>query len=137
MDTDHDPEERGGGDADAADREVDDARRAVDQHDAHGDERRDEAADDALEHQVPGEHGGEGHQPPSVPKKTARARSPRSSRPSVEPSNRTWPFSRKIARSASAIATLSDCSTMIIVWPRALSSSTTSSSRCTTSGARP
>src|SRR5690349_1835376 len=111
MDTDHDPEERGGGDADAADREVDDARRAVDQHDAHGDERGDEAADDALEHQVPGEHGGEGHQPPSVPKKTAR--------------------------SPSSIATLSDCSTMIIVWPRALSSSTTSSSRCTTSGARP
>ena len=57
--------------------------------------------------------------------------------PRSMPSNRTSPFSRKMARSAIASATFSDCSTMIIVWPRALSSSTTSSRRCTTSGARP
>ena len=53
------------------------------------------------------------------------------------PSKRTWPFSRKTARSATASATLSDCSTMIIVMPSALSRSTTSSSSCTTSGASP
>ena len=62
------------------------------------------------------------HQPPSVPRNTARARSSRSSSSAVGPSKRTSPFSRKIARSAIASATLSDCSTMTIVCPRALSS---------------
>ena len=53
------------------------------------------------------------------------------------PSKRTSPFSRKIARSAIASATFSDCSTMSIVWPRALRCSTSSSSRWTTTGASP
>ena len=53
------------------------------------------------------------------------------------PSKRTWPFSRNTARSAIDSATLSDCSTMMIVIPSALSRSTTPSSSCTTSGARP
>ena len=38
----------------------------------------------------------------------------------VGPSKRTWPFSRKTARSAMASATLSDCSTMMIVMPSRL-----------------
>ena len=71
-------------------------------------------------------------------RRTPRGRGrPARAGPSAAPSNRTSPFSRKIARSATASATLSDCSTMIIVWPRALSSSTTSSSRCTTTRREP
>ncbi len=53
------------------------------------------------------------------------------------PSNRTEPFSRNTARSASESAMLTDCSTMIIVMPSARSPSMTRSSSCTTSGASP
>ncbi len=55
-------------------------RRAVHEHDAHRDQRDDQPADDADEDEVPGDDGRERHQPPSVPKNTARARSSRSSR---------------------------------------------------------
>ena len=75
----HDGEQRGRGDAHVADREVDDSVRPVDEHDAHRDQRDDHSADDTLEEQVPRDDGRE-HQPPSVPKNTARARSSRSSR---------------------------------------------------------
>ena len=54
---DHHREQRGGRHADVADREVDDPARPVDEHDAHRDERDDQPADDALEHQVPGDDG--------------------------------------------------------------------------------
>ena len=68
------------GTPEVADREVDDPARPVDEHDAHRDERDDQAADDADEQQVPRDDRlSASHQPPSVPKNTARARSSRSS----------------------------------------------------------
>ncbi len=135
--------ERGAGQAHVADREIDDLGRPVRQDDPERQQTDVEAVDDAVEYHLAGrellperrkrsEHIGENvaeqlaeqlaeHHPPSDPRKTARARSSRSASSWAGPSNRTWPFSRNTARSAIARATLSDCSTTIIVWPAARS----------------
>ena len=76
-------EERGDRHADVADREVDDPTRPVDEHDAHREHRHDQSLDQPEEQKVGGPDVGlqqrREHQPPSVPKNTARARSSRSS----------------------------------------------------------
>ena len=61
----------------------------------------------------------------------------RSKRSEVRPLKRTSPFSKKTARSASCSATLTDCSTTMMVVPAAWSSFTTSMSWATMVGARP
>src|SRR5690606_26756382 len=75
--------------------------------------------------------------PRPSPMNTARRMSGRSSRPAVGPRNRTWPFSRKIARWQSSRATLTGCSTTTTVVPWAWISRTFSTRRSTTVGARP
>ena len=81
---DHDREQRRGRDAEIGDGEVDDPARPVDEDDPHRDQRDDQPAHEPDEHQVRGpdvrHEEGADHQPPSEPKKTARARSSRSSR---------------------------------------------------------
>ena len=69
--------------------------------------------------------------------KTERKMSGRSRSSDVRPLKRTSPFSKKTARSASSRATLTDCSTTMMVVPEAWSSLTTSMSWATTVGARP
>ena len=68
---------------------------------------------------------------------TERRMSGRSSRSRVGPVKRNSPFSMNTARSARLRATLTDCSTTMMVVPRRWISSTTSRSRATMVGARP
>ena len=140
---DHDREQRGRRHAEVADREVDDPARPVDEHDAHRDQRRRSGPVDEADEQQVGRPDVRLEaatpsisRPPSRRTRRGRGRRVRAAR-CAGPSNLTSPFSRKIARSEIASATFSDCSTMIIVWPRPCSWSTSSSMRCTTTGARP
>ncbi len=77
-------EETGADEAEVGDREVDDPRGPVDEHDAHRHEPEHHPGDGAVEEELPGEPTLEqrrvhaGH-PPSWPRNTARARSSRSS----------------------------------------------------------
>jgi len=136
-----DREERGRGQSEVGDGEVDDARRAVDEDDRHRQDRHDQALDETDEQQV-----GRRDLAVAAATRASAALGPEEHGPGeVVPfeqllgvaSNLTVPFSRKMARSEIASATLSDCSTIIIVCPRARSRSTSSRSRCTTTGARP
>ena len=68
---------------------------------------------------------------------TARSRSGCSSSSAVGPSKRTSPFSRNTARSASVMATFTDCSTSTTVVPPSWMARTMPSSCSTTIGARP
>ena len=68
------------------------------------------------------------------PRKTARARSGRSSSSAVGPVKRTSPFSRKIARRARRSAVVTDCSTITTVVPPACISRDHGDSCSTTSG---
>ena len=74
---------------------------------------------------------------PAPSRNTERRMSPRSSSSAVGPENRTSPFSRKYARSAMVRATLTDCSTRMIVQPWAWIARTILSSSSTMVGARP
>ena len=122
---DHEHGEQGGADQpDRADGEVDDARRAVHEHHAHGEHPDRQPADRAVEDELRRDPGGQHGSAVPAPRNTARARSSRSASSAAGPSKRTRPFSMNTARSAIARATLSDCSTMIIVWPAAFSCST-------------
>ena len=75
--------------------------------------------------------------PSSPPRNTARRMSGWSSSPSVCPRNRTCPFSRNVARWHSSMATFTDCSTTMMLVPRACISRTLSTSWATIVGARP
>ena len=58
---DHDREQGGAHEAHVPDREVDDARRAVDQHDAHGKQPDDETGDEAVEDELLRDPGRDDH----------------------------------------------------------------------------
>src|SRR5699024_5024621 len=117
---------------------------AEDQHEAEGQQCVDQAPDHPECEDLTGQvNGGEGHGPghgcdahdPSPPRNTARSRSSRSARSAAGPSKRTWPFSMNTARSATASATFTDCSTIRMVVPASRSSSTMPSSCWTIAGA--
>ena len=117
-------EQRGRRDAELADREVDDAARPVDEHDAHRHDGDDQPVDQAR--RTPGLRSrcAAARATLSISRPRCRrtllgrGRRAGAARPRV-PSNAPHPSRGRSRGRRSPSATLSDCSTISIVWPRA------------------
>src|SRR5690606_3361878 len=96
--------------------QVDDPGGPVDEHEPGGEQAVAETRHEPEDEQVEAQREVR-HQVAPAPRKTARTRSPSSTSCWIGPEKRTSPFSMNTARSAKAIATLRDCSTISIVRP--------------------